>query len=345
MYDWITQSGGRREHDTEITFDTPEPAQQALEGPVMSPLPRLGLLDVTGEGAERFLQGQTSAQMSLVDGGFAPPSCFCTPKGRVLANVQVCRVDSGHYRLLMHHQQLDSLRQHLAKFAPFYKVGLQIREDLALIGLYGHEAPAVAEALLDITPPPPWQQTSHESGLVVGQPGPTPRMLICVPDDQAGPMWSCLSGKVTPVDSLTWQLHDIQSGLVWLDAGQSDSYLPQMLNWEALGGISFKKGCYTGQEVVARAHFRGQVKKRLMRAQLEGAHRPPVGSGILDANGKRLGEVVSAALDAYGQAEILAVMSTREPAEPLSVEDQQLKRLKLPYAIERLDPEQLAGAL
>ncbi|GED22432.1 CAF17-like 4Fe-4S cluster assembly/insertion protein YgfZ [Halomonas halmophila] len=345
MTDWIAQTGGRRENETRIVFDTPEAARQALEGPVMTPLAHLGMLDVTGEGAERFLQGQTSAQMSLVDGGFAPLGCFCTPKGRILANVQIWRVDTGHYRLLMHHELVDSLRQHLAKFAPFYKVELTDRQDLALIGLFGREAPAVAEALIGITAPGPWHQAAHDAGQLLGHPGPTPRLLISVPEDQAGSLWSRLADKVTAVDSATWRLQDIQAGLAWLDASQGDTYLPQMLNWEALGGISFKKGCYTGQEVVARAHFRGQVKKRLMRAQLEGGQLPTPGSGIVDARDKRLGEVVSAELDAYGQAEILAVMSTREPAEPLSVDGQQLKLLKLPYPIERLDPEQLAGAL
>ncbi|WP_244534406.1 YgfZ/GcvT domain-containing protein [Halomonas caseinilytica] len=342
MNDWIARTGGHLEDGTDVVFDTSEPARRALEGPVMTPLVHLGILDVVGDGAERFLQGQTSAQLSLVDGEFAPLGCFCTPKGRVLANVQVWRVAPGHYRLLTHHELVASLSEHLAKFAPFYRVELTPRDDLALIGLFGHEAPAVAEALLDVTPPPPWRQVDRGDHQVVGHPGPVPRMLLCLPTADAEAVWGQLAAQVTPVDSATWRLHDIQAGLVWLDASQRDSYLPQMINWEALGGISFKKGCYTGQEVVARAHFRGQVKKRLMRAQLEGGHRPEPGSAILDAADKRLGEVLSAELDAYGQAEILAVISTREPNGALSVAGQQLKLLKLPYPLERLDPEQLA---
>ncbi len=137
-------------------------------------------------------------------------------------------------------------------------------------------------------------------------------------------------------------MHDIQAGLAWLDADQRDSYLPQMINWEALGGISFKKGCYTGQEVVARAHFRGQVKKRLFRAQLEGDSLPAPGASITDANDKPKGEVLAAELDAYGQAELLAVLSTKEDIGPLSVNGQAVKLLKLPYPIERVDPETLA---
>ncbi len=88
-------------------------------------------------------------------------------------------------------------------------------------------------------------------------PGESPRWLLCF--DQA----ELSAGATIEDDELSrnaWQLEDIRSGLAWLTDAQQDHFLPQMLNWEALGGISFKKGCYTGQEVVARAHFRGQVK-------------------------------------------------------------------------------------
>ncbi|MBB3140974.1 CAF17-like 4Fe-4S cluster assembly/insertion protein YgfZ [Halomonas organivorans] len=344
MIDWLARLGGRQEDEERIVFDTPTPARLAMDATVMTPLVHLGILDVSGDDAERFLQGQTSAQVSLADGHFAPLTCFCTPKGRVLANAQLWRVAEGHYRLLMHRSLVVRLHDHLKKFAPFYKAELQLRDDLALIGLIGREAPAVAEARLDVLPPTAWHQANADDVQVLAHPGPRPRLLACLPTERAEETWQQLSDQATPVDNAVWRLHDIQAGLTWLNADQADAYLPQMLNWEALGGISFKKGCYTGQEVVARAHFRGQVKKRLVRGQLEGERLPALGSAVKDANGKGLGEVLSAALDAYGQAEVLAVLSTREAAEPLDVDGQQFKRLQLPYPLERLDPESLAAA-
>ncbi|WP_136246632.1 CAF17-like 4Fe-4S cluster assembly/insertion protein YgfZ [Halomonas borealis] len=343
MNDWLDRLGGRREDETRVVFETPDQAHLAMEASVMTPLAHLGLLDVLGDDAERFLQGQTSAQVSLADGRFAPLTCFCTPKGRVLANAQLWRVAEGHYRLLMQRGLVAGLHAHLKKFAPFYKAEIEPREDLALIGLIGREAPAVAETRLDLLPPGPWHQTDGDDMQLLAHPGPRPRLLACLPAERAETLWQSLADQATPVDNAIWRLHDIQAGLVWLDTDQADAYLPQMLNWEALGGISFKKGCYTGQEVVARAHFRGQVKKRLVRGQLEGDRLPAVGAAVEDANGKSLGGVLSTALDAYGQAEVLAVMSTKEAPEPLSIDGQQFKRLQLPYPLERLDPESLAS--
>ncbi|SEK26296.1 hypothetical protein SAMN04488129_101145 [Halomonas daqiaonensis] len=340
--DWIAATGGRQETGHRVTFDTPDAPRLALDATVITPLAHLGALDVEGPDAETFLQGQTSAQVSLADGEFAPLTCFCTPKGRMLANAQLLRIAPAHYRLLMHASLVSSLSGHLKKFAPFYKVELRERNDLALLGLIGQEAPALAEVHFDALPSRPWHQAGNDEFQMLAHPGPRPRLLVCLPAERADDAWQWLKEHATPVDNAVWRLHDIQAGLAWLDADQQDTYLPQMLNWEALGGISFKKGCYTGQEVVARAHFRGQVKKRLMRGQLEGDKLPEPGSAVVDAEDKRLGEVINAELDAYDQVEILAVMSTKEPTEPLSLEGQHLKLLKLPYPIERVDPETMA---
>ncbi|MBS9402621.1 folate-binding protein YgfZ [Halomonas sp. TRM85114] len=342
MTDWIAATGGRQEAEYKVLFDAPDQARLALEGTTLTPLAHFGVLDVVGSDAETFLQGQTSAQVALADGDFAPLTCFCTPKGRMLANAQLWRVAKDHYRLLMHASLVKALAEHLGKFAAFYKVNLDIRDDLALLGLVGREAAALAEVRFDIKPPRPWHQAANDDLQLLAHPGPRPRMLACLSAERAIEAWQRLSEHATPVDNAVWRLHDIQAGLAWLDTSQRDAYLPQMINWEALGGISFKKGCYTGQEVVARAHFRGQVKKRLVRAQLDGNRLPDPGSAIEDADGKRLGEVFCAELDAYGEAEVLAVISTREAALPLSVAGQRLKLLKLPYEIERLDPESLA---
>ncbi|MDT8878126.1 folate-binding protein [Halomonas saccharevitans] len=343
MKDWIAATGGRQEAGHRVTFETPAAPRVALDTTVMTPLAHLGVLDVEGADAERFLQGQTSAQVSLADGGFAPLTCFCTPKGRVLANAQLMRIAPAHFRLIMHASLVPSLAEHLAKFAAFYKAELRVRDDLALLGLIGREAPALAEVRFDAAAPRPWHQAGDEAVQLLAHPGPRPRLLVCLPAERVEEDWQRLKEHATPVDNAVWRLQDIQAGLAWLNAEQRDTYLPQMINWEALGGISFKKGCYTGQEVVARAHFRGQVKKRLVRAQLDGGLLPEPGSAIEDANDKRLGEVLGAELDAYGEAEVLAVMSTKEPALPLRCAGQKLKLLKLPYAVERLDPEALAA--
>lgn len=346
MIDWnahLQEHGARRQSERQIDFGDPDQARRAHEETVLAPLVQFAILEIAGPDAERFLQGQTSAQLSLAKGDFAAPTVFCTPKGRMLANAQLLRIDEGRYWLLLDRDLLEPLRSHLAKFAVFYKAELKPRDDLALIGLIGHEAPALVETCLDLTPPTTWQQMAQGECVVLRHPGQRPRLLACLPRTEAVEAWDKLARHAPPVGNAVWLLHDIQAGLAWLNAAHQDSYLPQMINWEALGGISFKKGCYTGQEVVARAHFRGQVKKRLIRGQLEGSILPEIGTPVCDAEGKSQGETFAAALDGYGQAEILAVLTTREISEPLHVAGQRFKRLKLPYPLERVDPESLAG--
>jgi folate-binding protein YgfZ len=342
MTDWSERIGATTDGEARVIFDTPTPARQALDGTVVTPLVHLGILEVAGTDAERFLQGQTSAQMSLADGDFAPLTCFCATKGRMLANAQALRVAPDCYWLLMEQSLLEPLKAHLEKFAVFYKTEMRLRDDLAAIGLIGNDAPALLEARLDVEPPHIWHQRQHGDRLVVRHPGPRPRLIALLPITDLEGCWQALTQQAIPVGNAVWCLQDIQAGLGWLSASQQDSYLPQMINWEALGGISFKKGCYTGQEVVARAHFRGQVKKRLMRLTLEGNGVPVVGSELLDAEGKRRGEVFAAERDAYDQVELLAVLTTKEVAEPLTVNGVRCQRQRLPYPLERLDPEELA---
>ncbi|SES15963.1 hypothetical protein SAMN04487958_10868 [Vreelandella subterranea] len=303
-------------------------------------LHHLAALDIQGPDAEKFLQGQTSAQVSLADGRFAPLTCFCTPKGRMLANAQLMKIGDSHYRLLLSESLLETLTSHLKKFAAFYKAELTPLPELSLVGA-GENARSIAETLDLPLPKAPGTQSANAHASVLCYPGDTPRWLFCLEDDTLIEALDDEGGRAA------WQLADIRSGLAWLTEAQQDHFLPQMLNWEALGGISFKKGCYTGQEVVARAHFRGQVKKRLVRAELANSEAPTTGDTVINEASKAVGEVVNSAVSETGSIELLAVMNTKvmEEAMPVYIGEARLALLDLPYTIERLDPEQLAMGL
>lgn len=315
-------------------------------------LTHLAALDVKGADAEKFLQGQTSAQVSLADGYFAPLTCFCTPKGRMLANAQLLRLGENHFRLLLSSTLLESLANHLKKFAAFYKAELTALPNLTFIGA-GDNAKSLADQLgLNFSkqnfPEQVGTHTNNDQLCALRYPGKTPRWLLCFDHDIHGDE---ISFQDDDEDRNAWQLEDIRSGLAWLTDAQQDHFLPQMLNWEALGGISFKKGCYTGQEVVARAHFRGQVKKRLMHISVEAQALsealPEVGASLTNGDDKAVGEVVVSAFNEQGGVELLAVMSTKvmEETTPIFLAGAPATLLPLPYTIERVDPEQLAVGL
>lgn len=309
-----------------------------------APLTHLAALDIHGANAASFLQGQTSAQVNLADGHFAPLTCFCTPKGRMLANGQLLRMAEGHYRLVLAASLVEPLMAHLKKFAPFYKVELAAA-DVVLLGASEADAGTLADALGLELPEAAWQQRNTANAEA---------HALCYPQgvdatDTYRWVFSLTRAEAARVDAQAgathWQLADIRRGLVWLDTDQQDTYLPQMLNWEALGGISFKKGCYTGQEVVARAHFRGQVKKRLSLGYLDAATPPENGASVTTAEeGKNLGNVVASAAMENGQYAVLAVLNTRplEQSPALELNGHSLTLTELPYVIERVDPEALA---
>ncbi|MCC5881222.1 MAG: folate-binding protein YgfZ [Halomonas sp.] len=344
MSDWITALDGRYVSDERVAVACPPPLQEAMSKAVIAPLVHLGVLDVLGPGAAKLLQGQTSAQVDLADGEFAPLTAFCSAKGRMLANAQLMQISPDRYRLILHRGLLEALRDHLKKFAPFYKSELAIRDDLAILGLIGERVPALVANRFDVPLPAAWHQAGDEEVQLLAHPGPQPRALVCLPQERVQATVDGLGEETARVGNAVWCLHDIQAGLAWLTPTHQDALLPQMINWEALGGVSFKKGCYTGQEVVARAHFRGQVKKRLARARLTGEHLPPLGSAIVDESGKSAGEAIASEHDGCGNVELLAVLTTRDNIGPLSIEGQPLTLLPLPYPIERLDPESLAKA-
>ncbi|MFG6666535.1 YgfZ/GcvT domain-containing protein [Halomonas sp. HNIBRBA4712] len=303
-------------------------------------LDHLSALDIKGEHAEKFLQGQTSAQVSLANATFAPLTCFCTPKGRVIANGQLMKVAEQHYRLLLSTTLAEKLAGHLKKFAVFYQVTLEVRDDIALVGAGPARAAELTQAAGLTLPENAYLQANGNDALALRLPG-EPRYLFCLPSET--------NELAAPSQALenAWRLADIKSGVAILDEAQEDHFLPQMINWEALGGISFKKGCYTGQEVVARAHFRGQVKKRLVRASASASALPAAGDSLCDENGKSLGEVVMSAFSGEGQLELLAVVATKAIDTPLALYlgEAPVTLETLPYPVERLDPEQLSAQL
>jgi len=347
MNDWMAHlkaQGGHLSDDHNWQFPEDDRRRPDADD-CLIPLMHHKVLECEGPDAARFLQGQTSASVDHANGDFAPLTAFCTPKGRMLANAELLRVAPERFWLLLDVSLTEPLAQQLGKYAPFYKMTLRRRDDLVLFGVIG------APATLDRSglPDAPWHMAQHETAVVVRHPGERPRWLFAMDESHAIAEWNHISAGARLAGNRLWRRADIDAGLAWLTAEHSDSFLPQMINWEALGGISFRKGCYTGQEVVARAHFRGQVKRRLQIATLEGVKAPAIGNEIRNAEGKRVGEVFLAIADEREQrCRVLAIVNTGlkdntglENGATLTIDDRVLTPEPLPYPLERLDPESI----
>ncbi|WP_110641520.1 folate-binding protein YgfZ [Salinicola sp. CPA57] len=309
-------------------------------------LAHLSILECDGPDAARFLQGQTSANIDHADGEFAPLTAFCTPKGRMIANAEVLKVAAERYWLLLDASLAAPLATQLGKYAPFYKMTLRHREDLALIGMIGEPESWVGNATLPVLPDLDWHMSRQGDTVALRHPANRPRFLLILPISEVPSRWQAANLDVHGATTAQWRHADIEAGVAWLTAEHSDTFLPQMINWEALGGISFRKGCYTGQEIVARAHFRGQVKRRLQIAMLEGTSAPAIGADIRSADDKRVGEIFQAAIgeDATHCDALVVLNTSQTDASALFVGDRNLTLRELPYPLERLDPEKVVGA-
>ncbi|GHB09537.1 CAF17-like 4Fe-4S cluster assembly/insertion protein YgfZ [Salinicola rhizosphaerae] len=346
MNDWMAHlkaHGGRLDDGDRWHFS--EEADTDQGDARLVPLTHLAIIACEGPDAARFLQGQMSANIDHANGQFAPLTAFCSPKGRMLANAEILKTGPTAYRLILDATLADPLIQQLGKYAPFYKIELKRRDDLALIGLIGSIEGTLPEAL-PVLPTKAWHMAQQDESIALRLPSPSPRWLLALPQNTAIEQWGRLTAIARPADDGLWQRADIDAGVAWLNAEHSDSLLPQMINWEALGGISFRKGCYTGQEVVARAHFRGQVKRRLQIASLADAKLPAQGSEVLTDEGKRVGELFRAQPAAGGAScDVLVIVNTAlEEDAALSVDGRRLELKPLPYPLERLDPESAISA-
>lgn len=231
------------------TIPTRLPDGLATSG--VAPLPHLGVIRVEGEDAARFLQGQLTQDFVLLDPSEARLAAFCSAKGRMQASFVGLKRSPDEILLVCSRDLLAATLKRLSMFVLRAKARLSdASEAYALHGLVGA---AVPPAL----PPTPWSQWRDGLASVV---------RLYPAEGLARALWVAPSQAEAPTggplaDSL-WQWLDVRSGVATLSQPVFEAFVPQMLNYESVGGVNFKKGCYPGQEVVARSQFRGTLKRR-----------------------------------------------------------------------------------
>jgi folate-binding protein YgfZ len=284
------------------------------EGPAYCCLFGYGFLRVSGDDAATFLQGQTTCDVNALSPGHSGVGALCTPKGRVIANFRLLRSEQGFY-LLLAADLTETVRKRLQIYLLRSKVLL---EDLTprhgMIGVMGDGLESVLETYCIKIPSDPgtWLETPDYLALKLND--DSGRTLITAEMDMGRRLWSYLAEKLSLVNPSLWRLKDIEAGYPEIVAATSNEFLPQMLNLDMLGGISFQKGCYTGQEIVTRTYYLGQVKRRMFRLRCDGEAKPVTGAVIYDiseAEPKNVGQVVMAAPETLTSYQLLAVLGVR----------------------------------
>ena len=225
----------------------------ALHG--VAPLAHLGVIAVAGEDAASFLQNQLTNDFALLPGGEARLAAWCSPKGRMLASFIGLRRGTDEILLVTSRDTLAPTLKRLSMFVLRSKA--KLRDASAEFALYGVAGDEQAKA--------PWQlRRDGDSFFVSLYPADAvPRSLAVVPAGLPAPAGAAL-------DPVRWAWGEVRSGIATITAPIVEAFVPQMLNYESVGGVNFKKGCYPGQEVVARSQFRGTLKRRAYLAHCGG---------------------------------------------------------------------------
>jgi len=280
----------------------------ARERTVLVPLTHLGLIEAAGDDALPFLHGQLTSDINHLAPGQLHHSAWCSAKGRMQASFLVWRSGAGCRLALSADLEAPTMKR-LQMFVLRAKVRLaSLTESTVLLGLAG---PQAAEALADAgLPCAPEAMTTagdeERSVLALG----ANRFIVIADQTAASGLWQKLSVKARPAGLPVWRWLDVQAGFPLVTAATKEEFVPQMADFEKLGGVSFHKGCYPGQEVVARTQYLGKVKRHLFRlkslqALVAGAelHSP-------DNPDQACGKVVSGAPSPAGGWEALAVVQS-----------------------------------
>lgn len=311
--------------------NTPDEMEMALnDSGLICPLPSLGLLHVAGDDAVAFLQNQLTADVAGLEPSASALAAWCNAKGRARAVFRVVPSDTGML-LLADAPLIEAIRPTLQMFILRSQVALtDLRPDEGALGMAGPAAASLLSEAAGTLPAQPGDVVRAGDLHVIALPGAADlRYLVIAPADQLAALRTRFGHALVDGSEDFWRLQSIRAGLPELTREVSESVVPTMLNLEPLGGISYDKGCYPGQEVIARLHYRGQLKRRLYRAAI--ADDPPApGTAVLDADDQEAGVVISAAA-AGGGSELLAVLRIEKAGQTLSVATRTLEILDLPY--------------
>jgi tRNA-modifying protein YgfZ len=310
--DWLDelrQTGAATDAERVLHFDDPAAELAALSAaPTVHPLPDWSILRASGRDAGAFLQSQLSNDIGMLDASRAQLSTYCTAQGRMLATLLLWRHGDDYY-LRLPGDIAPGVAAKLRRYVLRAAVALEdCPLQLRLLGLGGPGASAALAGLVDI-PEGAMAMSSSPEGTVIRL-HEQELFEIAVPVRHWSKVWNHLASFARPAgaDAWTWRL--IDAGLPVITAATQEQFVPQMANLEQLGAVSFDKGCYPGQEIVARAQYRGEVKRRLFRLHADDT-RPAAGQPIFEpARDTPCGTVVQAAAAPGGGFDLLAVVAT-----------------------------------
>ncbi|MGH8499794.1 MAG: YgfZ/GcvT domain-containing protein, partial [Methylococcales bacterium] len=295
-------------------------------------------LIVTGQDAATFLQGQTTCDVLGLHNDRATPGAICNPKGRVLSTFLMLIRENG-YRLILPETLAPAIEKKLRMYVLRSRVSIENRTNsIAIFGLscdrlperVGRSQAQSADARYPVINAENWQ---------IAKAGPNQWLFIGTPQS-AVQQWTDLVSLdgFAETGNEYWNLLCILNGIPTLGTETTETFVPQMINLDALGGISFEKGCYTGQEIIARMHYLGKLKRRMVLAASRSGQLPAPGDPVYASEHEQsIGQIVNAEFLETREIRLLAVLQIdRIESDSIHLFDPDaspLKMLDLPYPL------------
>ena len=306
-----------------------------------APLSQHALIRVSGVDAEKFLQGQCTCDvLELKTHNTFLSGAHCNHKGRMLSSFDMALVDENTYLLRVHKSVAELAYQDLKKYIIFSKADISLEKNYLSLGLFGQN---LASLVNDIPNLNTVEDTSEENKTYAVE---NDKITLRHSPNQ-WEIWLKIDTAKTLINRLKeytqytpqyWDYLNIKRGIGEVRSHTREELLPQEINLQLVGGVSFNKGCYTGQEVVARMHYKATLKKHMYRARLQTEEVPLPGTRLIENGSEKvLGSVILAAQSDSGQIELLALCTDSAIGQKkvsLSTDSSvNLQWLALPYAI------------
>lgn len=340
-HDFLTEMGAEFDDNQLVHFGNPERERRASDnGLVIADLSHFDLIKATGEDTSTFLQGQLTNNIDEVTDSSSQLSGYCNQKGRLLASFRIFKRESDLYMLIPEELYEDTFKR-LRMFVMRSDVDFtNCAADEVSMGFSGPGADAELEKHVAKIPQQVDDVTHSGDISIIRLAGEHPRFQISGAMTQVMKLWEKLDVNAAPVGKDVWNLLEIRAGIPTIYSPTVESFVPQMVNLELINGVSFKKGCYTGQEIVARMHYLGKLKRRMYRIHIDTSDSIPPSTPLFSpgtTSGQGTGNIVIAAPSSDKGTEALAVIQIKDAENPnLRLNDAngpEITVLEIPYEL------------
>mgnify|MGYP000271137139 CR=1 FL=1 len=324
---------------TRLVFPPHHPSASSRLPLTLISLEEWALVTVNGSDSISYLQGQLTLDITALTKSQHRLAAHCDAKGKMWSTLRLFwRGDSLAY--LVRHSLVDKQTAELKKYAVFAKVTITVSTDIILLGIAGFGARAALEQLFSLLPDAETEVVQQDETTLLLFSEPAERFLLVTSVNKALVVQRALENAVRVNDSQQWLALDIEAGFPVIDLSTSGQFIPQATNLQALNAISFRKGCYTGQEMVARAKYRGANKRALYWLAGTASQTPVSGDALeigIGDNWRRTGTITQVCRLDDGHLWIQAVLNNDlDDSTPVRVQGDTRSSLtiqRLPYML------------